>query len=100
MNEITLHKLELRGPLCTIKLSQSEAQMLKAFVHAQGAQLNFDSMAKILNLGVDESLDKASLQVRMVRLRKKMHACGAQGSVIESIRNVGYQLFEPVKIIS
>jgi len=41
---------------------------------------------------------KTNIQVRMVRLRKKMHEAGAQGAVIESIRNVGYQFFEALEI--
>ena len=41
---------------------------------------------------------KANIQVRMVRLRKKLHQAGAEGAVIEAIRNVGYQCFEAVEM--
>lgn len=99
MTTFTLHKLELCGPKTTVKLTQSEAQMLKAFLKAQDAQLSFVALGKVLDLRLSSESEKGALQVRMVRLRKKLHACGAQGAVIESVRNVGYQLFEPIKII-
>ncbi len=44
----------------------------------------------------DEQRD--NIQVRMVRLRKKMHKAGAEGAVIQAIRNVGYQFFEELAI--
>jgi DNA-binding response OmpR family regulator len=46
-----------------------------------------------------DGLNKASLEVRIVRLRKKMWEAGAPGTVIESIRNVGYQLSVPIQIV-
>jgi DNA-binding response OmpR family regulator len=99
MTAFTLHKLELTGPQSRVKLTQSEAQMLRAFVRSSNSQLSFASLFNILSVNLVNESDKAALQVRMVRLRKKMHACGAEGAVIESVRNVGYQLFEPIQII-
>ena len=99
MTAFTLHKLELTGPQSRVKLTQSEAQMLKAFVHSKDAQLSFEALNALLCLSSRDASEKAALQVRMVRLRKKLHACGAEGAVIESVRNVGYQLFEPIQII-
>ena len=99
MTTFTLHKLELTGPQSRVKLTQSEAQMLKAFVQSKDAQLSFEALFDILCVNLNGSSDKAALQVRMVRLRKKLHSCGAEGAVIESVRNVGYQLFEPIEIV-
>jgi len=99
MTAFTLHKLELTGPQSRVKLTQSEAQMLRAFVQSSNLQLSFASLFSILSVNLVNESDKAALQVRMVRIRKKMHACGAEGAVIESVRNVGYQLFEPIQII-
>jgi DNA-binding response OmpR family regulator len=73
--------------------------MIKEFVKAPEGLLTFKFMASILDMDFSQDLDKAALQVRMVRLRKKIHASGAEGSVIESVRNVGYQLYEPIQII-
>ena len=41
---------------------------------------------------------KSNIQVRMVRLRKKLHEAGAQGAVIQAIRNVGYQFFDRLEV--
>jgi DNA-binding response OmpR family regulator len=98
MTAFTLHKLNLTGPSSSVRLTRSEAELLKAFTKATNAQLNFAALDKLLSTHLSDTSAKAALQVRMVRLRKKMHACGAEGSVIESIRNVGYQLFEPIDI--
>jgi DNA-binding response OmpR family regulator len=99
MTSFTLHKLELAGPQSRVKLTQSEAQMLKAFVHSKDLKLSFEALNELLSLKARDAQEKAALQVRMVRLRKKLHACGAEGAVIESVRNVGYQLFEPIQIL-
>ena len=99
MNALTLHKLELKGPLARVRLTRSEAQMVKAFSSAPDGVLTFSFIAQVLDMDLSQELDKAALQVRMVRLRKKIHSSGAQGSVIESVRNVGYQLYEPIRVI-
>ena len=41
---------------------------------------------------------KSNIQVRIVRLRKKLQEAGAEGAVIEAIRNVGYQLVVFVEV--
>lgn len=46
---------------------------------------------------MDEA-SKSSLEVRIVRLRKKLMAVGADKDCISNIRNVGYQLCVPVEI--
>lgn len=99
MSALSLHKLVLSGPLCSVKLTQSEAQMIKAFVIAKDARLSFEALDLILSVNLGQASDKSALQVRMARLRKKLHTCGAEGAVIESVRNVGYQLFELVEIV-
>lgn len=45
-----------------------------------------------------DDAQKANIQVRMVRLRKKLHEAGAEGAVIEAIRNVGYQFFDELAL--
>jgi DNA-binding response OmpR family regulator len=42
---------------------------------------------------------KSSISVRIARLRKKLVDVGAEGVVIESIRNVGYQLLVHISVI-
>jgi DNA-binding response OmpR family regulator len=94
---ISLFKLNLSGPKGSVRLTMSEAMLLQAFVQSPNKRLAFDVMAEILGIDFDE-LAKASIQVRMVRLRKKMHSVTSSGVVIQAIRNVGYQLFEPISI--
>jgi DNA-binding response OmpR family regulator len=94
---LTLHKLDLIGPAGSVRVSTAEAALLCAFSSAEYRRLTIPQITWCLG-SAQTSLSKASLQVRIVRLRKKMHAAGAQGAVIEALRNEGYQLFEPVAI--
>ena len=90
---LILHKLELTGPVGVVKISATEATLLQAFDQSPDARLNFEQVAQCMGLILSEE-QKANIQVRMVRLRKKLYQAGAEGAVIEAIRNVGYQLFE------
>ena len=51
----------------------------------------------MLEVPVDETM-KASIVMRIVRLRKKLSEAGAEGIVIEAIRNVGYQLLVHIEV--
>jgi DNA-binding response OmpR family regulator len=95
---LTLNKLELCGPEGTVRLSLSEALLLRAFALEPEGRLGFERLAHIFGVTPTE-LGKSSLQVRIVRLRKKLYDTGAHGAVIEAIRNVGYQFFEPIEIV-
>ena len=94
---LTLNKLELCGPAGTVRLSLSEALLLRAFALEPEGRLGFERLAHIFGVTPTE-LGKSSLQVRIVRLRKKLYEAGAKGAVIEAIRNVGYQFFETLDI--
>jgi DNA-binding response OmpR family regulator len=95
---LTLNKLELQGGISTIKLTAQEAVVLTALARAPAGRLETWQIADLLDAEVDESF-KASLAVRMVRLRKKLTDAGAEGVVIESLRNVGYQLTTSIQVI-
>ncbi len=94
----TLNKLELCGPSGTVRLTLSEALLLRAFASEPDGRLHFERLAAIFGLEPN-ALGKSSLQVRIVRLRKKLYEAGAKGAVIEAIRNVGYQFFETLDIM-
>jgi DNA-binding response OmpR family regulator len=94
---ISLSNRELTGPKATVRLTQSEAAMLRAFSRAPAGTLEVWQLAEILRLDLDR-LNKASLEVRIVRLRKKFIDAGVTGTTIDSIRNVGYQLFIALQI--
>ena len=72
--------------------------MLTALARAPAGRLETWQIAELLDAEVDESF-KASLAVRMVRLRKKLIDAGAEGVVIDSLRNIGYQLTTYIEII-
>ena len=83
--------MTLTGPSGTVTLTSGEASLLEAFVQAPGNRL--------VTEGEDAKVDanrKATLGVKIVRLRKKLVAAGAVGRPINAIRNVGYQLSVPV----
>ena len=94
---LILYKLELTGPVGVVKISATEATLLQAFDQSPDARLNFEQVAQCMGLVLSEE-QKANIQVRMVRLRKKLYQAGAEGAVIEAIRNVGYQFFEELTV--
>ncbi len=95
---LTLNKLELHGQQSAVKLTTQEAIVLTALARAPAGRLETWQIADLLDADVDESF-KSSLAVRMVRLRKKLTDAGAEGLVIESLRNIGYQLAIHIEII-
>lgn len=94
---LTLHKLDLTGPAGTIRITATEATLLQAFAQSADARLGFEQVAQCMGVPMTEA-QKSNIQVRMVRLRKKLHEAGAQGAVIEAIRNVGYQFFDELTV--
>ena len=98
LQPLRLSKLLLSGPTGEVRLSSAEADMLTAFARAPGGRLETWQLAQILDIDMS-NLNKASLEVRIVRLRKKMQDAGTTGVVIESIRNVGYQMCVSLQII-
>jgi len=95
---LTLHKLDLTGPAGTVRITATEATLLLAFAESPDTRLDFSQVAKCMGIVLTEE-KKSSIQVRMVRLRKKLHEAGAEGAVIESIRNVGYQFFDELNVL-
>jgi DNA-binding response OmpR family regulator len=95
---LTLNKLELQGQQTSVKLTAQEAIVLTALARAPASRLETWQIAELLDAEVDESF-KSSLAVRMVRLRKKLTDAGAEGLVIESLRNIGYQLTTRIEIL-
>ena len=80
-----------------VKLTATEALWLTAFARAPAGKLETWQIAEMLEVQVDETM-KASIAMRIARLRKKLSDAGAQGVIIESIRNVGYQILIHVEI--
>ena len=88
---------DVTGPLGTAKLTATEVMLLTAFARAPSCKLETWQIAEMLEIQLDDTM-KSSITVRIARLRKKLVDTGAQGMVIESIRNVGYQIVAYVEI--
>lgn len=89
--------MTLSGPHATVELSASEMDLLAEFARSPNRRLKIGTIVDL-----DERKDqikKPAVEVRIVRLRKKLIAAGAIGHSIKSIRNQGYQLLVHVRIL-
>ena len=89
--------LTLSGPGGSTVISVSELRMLLAFSTSHARQLEYWQLIELLGYS-PENFRKASLEVKIVRLRKKLVQVGAELNCLRSIRLVGYQLCIPLKI--
>lgn len=80
----------LEGPGGSVALSAAEVDLLAAFARAPNNRLETTHIAQVFSRS--EEISKATIEVRIVRLRKKLRAAGALGQPINVVRNVGYQL--------
>lgn len=88
--ELNLKAMSLTGGHGSVKVSASEALLLEGFIRAPDNRL---TTAQIIRLqGQNEGTSKATIGVKIVRLRKKLLAIGAAGQPINVVRNWGYQL--------
>ena len=94
---LTLQKLNLSGPSATVRVSTAEATLLRAFAQSPDGRMDLTEVAQCLGV-VRGDTQRSNIQVRIVRLRKKLQVAGAEGAVIEAIRNVGYQFFDELSI--
>ncbi|MEY2679850.1 MAG: hypothetical protein RL661_81 [Pseudomonadota bacterium] len=81
----------LSGPNIHIRLTASEINLLTALNRAPGQRLAHFQVAEFLGQ-LEEHYNKASLEVRLTRLRKKLIEAGAPTDCLKVIRNEGYQL--------
>jgi DNA-binding response OmpR family regulator len=95
---LTLEMNEISGPNGRGKLTGTESILLTAFARAPSGKLETWQIAEMLKIEMDEAM-KSSIAVRIARLRKKLVDVGAQGIVIEAIRNMGYQLQTHVEVV-
>lgn len=89
--------MTLTGPEGVVALSASEAELLAAFAGAPNNRLETAEIAAMI--GGAESVSKATIEVRVVRLRKKLAAAGVPGQPINAVRNVGYQLAPRIDLL-
>lgn len=90
--------LDLQGPKGGVALSPAAAAMLSAFARASRGRLETWQLLELISQH-DPNISKSTLEVQIVRLRKKLIAVGEAEQPIQSIRGWGYQLCLPVQLI-
>lgn len=96
--KIAPDKLTLSGARGEVGLSANEAMMLVAFARAVGHQLEYWQLIELTH-NPESDFSKASLEVQIVRLRKKLIEAGSDEKPIKAIRNLGYQLCVGIQIV-
>lgn len=94
---LSVMALRVDGPVGSEKLSDAEVAMITALARAPSHRMELWQLMQILGMSLDEHT-KSTLEVRIVRLRKKLIAVGADRNCISNIRQVGYQLCAPIEI--
>jgi DNA-binding response OmpR family regulator len=94
---LSVMSLRLDGALGSEKLSDAEVAVITALSRAPSHRLELWQLLQTLGMSLDDN-SKSSLEVRIVRLRKKLIAVGADKNCIRNIRHVGYQLCVPIEI--
>jgi len=84
--------------LSPVSLTAAEIAMMVAFSRAPGQRVAYWQIAETLGLDL-QNYPKASLEVRIVRLRKKLVEAGAEAGCIEAVRGHGYQLCISVQVV-
>lgn len=90
---------QLRGPLASLALTPPEVTLLKALTEAPDEKLDYWRLQELLALEPDER-GKAALEVRISRLKRKLHDVGVPEPAIRAVWKEGYQLCALVAIQS
>lgn len=94
LNPVTL---QLQGPKQLVDVSDHESTLLLALSKAKDHRLESWQLME-LSGSVMEEQSKATLEVQIARLRKKLEHAGAPAPTIKAIRGSGYQLCVAVQI--
>lgn len=86
-------RLVLSGPAGRVALTGGEEAILEEL-----SATDVCPTERLLSNRIIGSATKASLEVRIVRLRQKMRAVGGSPPGIKSVRNLGYRLTVPMRI--
>jgi DNA-binding response OmpR family regulator len=88
--ELDMRSMTVSGPDGVVNISDTDAELLKKFILAPDNRLEKEVIAE--TLCVDDDAKPGTLEVRIVRLRKKLVSAGAKGKTINVVRGWGYQL--------
>jgi len=86
--------LQLLGSSAAVDISDTESSVLVALTNCSTQRLDSANLIE----AAGKPLSKSTLEVLIVRLRKKLAQAGAAAPTIKSIRGVGYQLCVPVRV--
>ena len=95
--QLDLSLLRLTGPSGEIGLTPAEAAVLAGLIRSPLRTLDIYQLSQLMGQS-PEGFKKASLEVRIVRLRKKLVEAGAEPGCIKPQRLLGYQLCVPIEI--
>ena len=87
----------LMGPGGSVHISHVEQAILISLARAPDNLLETFQLLALVGQTEDD-FNKASLEIRITRIRKKLIAIGADTKSIQSVRLVGYQLCTPLMI--
>ena len=82
----------------TVSLSKIDLDILLALLHADQQRLDFESLLQQVGSNTSNT-PKATLEVQIVRLRKKMAEAGAEGVTIKALYKYGYQLVQGIDLV-
>jgi DNA-binding response OmpR family regulator len=82
-----------------VTLNRQEVVMLKALNESPNGNLPYFRLLELCGETEFNDYTKAALEVRIVRLRKKLVEAGIEGKIIRAIRGEGYHLLSRIKII-
>lgn len=89
--QLNLTEMSLRGPTGSVSLSSNESNLLLALARANSHTLETWQVG--VQLGqAEHKLNKASMEVQLSRLRKKMQQVGLPEPGIKAIKGFGYRL--------
>jgi DNA-binding response OmpR family regulator len=81
----------------TVSLSKIDLDILLALLQADQQRLDFESLLQQVGSNTSNT-PKATLEVQIVRLRKKMAEAGAEGVTIKALYKYGYQLVQGIDL--
>lgn len=90
--------LILSGAKGRTSISAKDLLILKSFTGSPEGKLEHWQLMELLGQSLDKA-GKANLEVRIVRLRKKLQLVGAEPNCLSSMRGIGYQLCVPLQIV-
>lgn len=90
--------LRLQGPAGAVAVNAAEAAVLVGLTRSPQRRLDSFQIAALMGQSEDQ-FNKASLEIRLVRLRKKLVAVGVEPGCLQAQRGIGYQLCIPIDLM-